>query len=648
MKRLDPTDVRSYPDVIRALIESRTGTRLPDLRPQHSLAPTPRSHLARTGDTGDTGEGGEGAPAPEPVGTVSYPSPVGDLSGDGLDDVLVYDIQLPAERLSLRALRGTDGQELWQASFGAGVDAIAETVGDLTGDGKEELLVEELEITDSVFDSNCDDSGCTFNDDETYDWHVSMRSGATGKSLWSKRYDGSYTDRFGVSGESPTPVSVVSTATEDFQSSNVVVLPEVAGDHDGDGHPDVLVDELDVGWHAADRYEETAIVTSKDNGEESLRTATRSTLLDGSRGQIIVGRSFDTAPRIGLAWPVSDLAGTTTPDVLWDGINVPDTSYSCTTIAVKEDCTSTGAGPTLDAEALDGATLATTWHVGGAVSDAYTVPVEADLSGDGVEDFLVELAQDGQTYGLRLLSGVDGTELWNRSTATAEYLVLVDDIGGSPGADLAVVSLADAPGAYAIRFTRLDGRTGQPFLDTVREFPILDGSHDDEFVFLYAGGMDDVDGDRIGDLFSGAVNAAYDYNEETGEATLADVSSASVVESSATGTTVRESRTKDTRLLWPSVDLSDDGNAEMFETRCPGLESGPCDISTLSLTPQKTLWTRTFAPDEGFSIDAAGDEDGKPGNEALFGRITTTGNHVVSSVASLTGATGAVRWQRQR
>lgn len=67
--------------------------------------------------------------------------PVRDISGDGLDDILVYMLSNNTTiAFEMAALKGTDGMMLWRRSFGESL-AIAMAVPDLTGEGTGDLIV---------------------------------------------------------------------------------------------------------------------------------------------------------------------------------------------------------------------------------------------------------------------------------------------------------------------------------------------------------------------------------------------------------------------------------------------------------------------------------------------------------------------------
>lgn len=70
--------------------------------------------------------------------------PVSDISGDGLDDLLVYMMSNNTTiTFEMAALQGTDGQMLWRRSSGESL-AIAFAGPDLTGEGTRDLIVYRL------------------------------------------------------------------------------------------------------------------------------------------------------------------------------------------------------------------------------------------------------------------------------------------------------------------------------------------------------------------------------------------------------------------------------------------------------------------------------------------------------------------------
>ena len=95
--------------------------------------------------------------------------PVTDLTGDGMDELLVYLIRFTESdsmTCDIAVLRGSDGELLWQQSF-AGSLALATAGPDLTGEGQKDLIVYKLGESDSA--------------------EVLAVKGDDGRLLWSKK-----------------------------------------------------------------------------------------------------------------------------------------------------------------------------------------------------------------------------------------------------------------------------------------------------------------------------------------------------------------------------------------------------------------------------------------------------------------------------
>ncbi len=93
--------------------------------------------------------------------------PAPDLTGDGRDELVVYLMSFANNSTSseMEIIQGADGRLLWQMSFGSSF-AFATAGPDLTGDGKKDLIVYRLE--------------------ESGDSEVQAMKGDDGKLLWSR------------------------------------------------------------------------------------------------------------------------------------------------------------------------------------------------------------------------------------------------------------------------------------------------------------------------------------------------------------------------------------------------------------------------------------------------------------------------------
>jgi hypothetical protein len=76
-----------------------------------------------------------------------------DLTGDGIDDLLVYMLSLAPDsaELDLGVMRGDDGSMLWRRSYGSSL-AIASVGPDLTGEGAMDLMISRLGETGAAME----------------------------------------------------------------------------------------------------------------------------------------------------------------------------------------------------------------------------------------------------------------------------------------------------------------------------------------------------------------------------------------------------------------------------------------------------------------------------------------------------------------
>jgi len=76
-----------------------------------------------------------------------------DLTGDGIDDLLVYMLRLAPDsaELDLGVVRGDDGTMLWRRNYGGSL-ALASAGPDLTGEGAKDLMIYRLGDTDGAME----------------------------------------------------------------------------------------------------------------------------------------------------------------------------------------------------------------------------------------------------------------------------------------------------------------------------------------------------------------------------------------------------------------------------------------------------------------------------------------------------------------
>jgi len=655
LEHIDPSDVRTHPDAVRAFIEATSGISLPDLRPEHSSDGDPSFSPAQSRAFD---EPPSPIPGEEPTGNVSYPSPGGDLTGDGLADVLVFDVSLPSEKIHVRALAGTDGHQIWQRPLDAS-DVVGMPVGDLTGDGIDDLLMWTFEVLEETEVDDCpSQSSCRYQYDASYDWIVGLRSGADGKRIWATRYAGEDHYLYDHQVEGTPPVTFTERNEESYLSSNYSVFPYVSGDHDGDGLADLVLESIDIDFLLENTDEVTAGVVHQDTGQIRLHGAARAQVTRGNSGAPLLTRSSEMGPGVALLQPVNDLVGGPAPDLLWEESVLSDNSYSCIRVEAIESCPDEpDRGYAIELDLLDGDTLEPAWQAGvDDIVDGFALALPDDVTGDGVDDVMVmALVEQELPFTLRLLSGADGTELWTREQRPGshywEFPVIVEDLTGDATADLVLASFMTLgepmESGFAAGLARVDGRTGTTISETIRPFAGI-GDHDFTSTFLYIGRTDDVDGDAGADVLAGSVASGYDEDPDAGGSVLGEARSSVVIESGPSGDVIHEKSEAELFTVDAPADLSGDGLADAFEWHYPITEDGDFGVVVHRLAPATTLWSRTLTEDEFWNIWTGGDHDGSPGEEVLYGRNDLMANHWKSAVASLRGSNGSERWRSEK
>jgi hypothetical protein len=637
LRAVEPGDPRTFPDALRAHLAATTGLDLPDLRPEHSA-------------------GHEDEPEAEPEeieGTFAYASPVGDLSGDGLDDVLTYEVTLPEERILTRALTGTDGAELWALDLTDTADAVGFPAGDLDGDGAGDLVLASLRILTEHRFTFCRRGGCWEESRSTYEWTVGGRSGRDGRLLWSQAYPGREHSRYRFN-------------DDDFEANldatNVAVLPFASDDHDGDGGLDLVVDALDVRLTAREERDTTLLVLAESSGEFQLRATTRAAVVSGASGAPIATRTAEEAPRIALLVPSGQLVGDATGDLLWEATVFTDSSYHCRQTLILEECDDPVESFSVahDLEAIDGATFLPAWRAAEAgFLDVFAFPLDADLDGDGAGELVRLEVHRGDRFFFRttVLAGATGAPLWAADDAHFfPFPVVAGTYDDALGADLLFATFLfedDDPGAITVELSRVDGVTGAPLFATRRVLRPVEGTHDETFGFAFVAPLGDTDGDGRDDVDLGALAEAFDYEFaplDGGFSETRTSGSVALVESAATGDEIHAFRREGFALLDPADDLDGDGRADVFDVTFPEDyfdEDAQRPVTGLRLSPAAPLWTLSL---EVFSEDliTAGDQDGAAGAELLLSELTVADSRASVTVTSLSGATAAPRWSFTR
>jgi hypothetical protein len=257
------------------------------------------------------------------------------------------------------------------------VISLAFPASDFNGDNATDLLVMNI---------SSDAETGAFNSE------ISAFSGADGSILWQKEY----------------PSSLVFATT--------------AGDLNGDGQTDVMIDEI----LAAASFIPYSSVSA----------------LDGSNGTAIWSRSRLLA--MTFAYPVQDISGDNATQFLVHVFGLDSMNSSMFTSIAR---VSGANGTKLDERIFAGPALA--------------VPV-LDLTGDGRNELVVYLMRfaenDSISCDIAVLQGSDGLLLWKRSFSGLIYAVAGPDLTGEGQRDLMVYKLGESDSSEVLAVKGDDGR----------------------------------------------------------------------------------------------------------------------------------------------------------------------------------------------
>ena len=357
--------------------------------------------------------------------------PVGDLDGDGKEDVLVlmseYNATTNTTIEKVIAKNGDDGMHLWEESISCEVrndcEIDAFSAGDLDGDGKEDVFVE---MSTSGFDEDISASTTTAT--------VIAKRGYDGMHLWNESVngtgwiiyisaspagdlDGDGKEDVLVNAANTTTATVIAKRGYDgmhlwgesmnrtggvmpfISSTSISASP--AGDLDGDGKEDVLV-------KAANTTTKTVIAKRGDDGTHLWEESVNRT------GEVNI-----------FASPAGDLDGDGKEDMLIDAREYDEATNSTTETVIAK-------------KGENGAYL---WEesVTGTKSSYISADSAGDLDGDGKDDVLVRAreydeATNTTTKTVIAKRGYDGMHLWNESVSCEDWMNC--GVRASPAGDL--------------------------------------------------------------------------------------------------------------------------------------------------------------------------------------------------------------------
>lgn len=415
-----------------------------------------------------------------------------DLSGDGLDDVLVL-LRFADMRYRLVVLKGTDGNELWNMSVTSGMNISWNIVSDLDGDGIGDVLVTTSKIT------------ITSPYSSITDYEIFAKKGNNGLTLWNDSHPGS-----------------------DFVFTSV--LPYSINDLDGDNLIDVIItkNNIDMMTGKSDLIikaykgtDKTLLWSDVTNVKGSVfgsvvsfgdlnKDGIADVLIEKMKSNALTGAiSAEITARIGkngvklwkkseksekgfaytLPFPVGDVSGDGTLDILLDTIaNKLNGSTKRSTRVVKGN---------------DGSSV---WMINDFIMKGWqsgmVVPLYYDLNSDGFTDLFYsdyrKVSSNDYVLNISMLQAKNGESLWTEILHGKKNQRFVwpdlvsNDMNGDTYSDVLMTYYNN--GNVTIKLKR--GDTG----DLIWQVPFKK-SNSKELIDVYPEPIQDINGDGLMDLF---------------------------------------------------------------------------------------------------------------------------------------------------
>jgi hypothetical protein len=558
--------------------------------------------LRSTGLAGTDSDGtGPGEPVQmEPVEMEAqfsaWTTPAGDLDGDGVTDVLVYEVDVEWTHVRTTALSGADGAVLWvmdgpRAAWPAGRDLDGEPGDDL--------------VAVSLLRREARGEGCE-EDPEWCDamevdvaWRVAVLDGATTQTRWQHDIEGWW--RYD---EDDTGWEM----TSDSFSIWTAVTTTPTG-------PALAVERS--GRLRATLTTTSGVVVEEVVTEHRARETVTVELLDGADGTVS-GRIVHgpVASDYAWYWPAA-LRDDGVDDALITVNLAPDVVTRCTRVIVLTlSCASEqeedyGSRSTL----VDGRSLEPRWEL-----EAWASQLGADLDGDGVNDMTT---WEWEVWGAptsTVHSGSTGEPLLSIA-GVHSIRPLAADLDGDGIHDLLTYAPTNNENEHGVRVQRRSGRTGALLFETAHTGTTSPGEH----ASTYASLIPDVGGDGVGDILVTTARYREDpwsYGREH------------IVEDGATGVHLWSVPFEEGwSYLLPLGDVDGDGAAEVVhvserDDRITVLD-GPTGTPRWALDASRAT--------------VVGDVDGDGAPDLLLTDRDDDGNQWVTARS---GRTGDVIWQR--
>jgi len=321
--------------------------------------------------------------------------PASDLDGDGAEDLLVMNISSEPEteifNSNISALSGADGSILWQKEY-PGSLVFALTAGDLNGDGKADVMVDEIMAEESLIQRSS----------------VSILDGRSGMEIWSHPQMLAMTLAYptkDIDGDGASEVLVHTFGMDSLNNSISTRIARVSGDDgttlDERTFSGSLAIEYPSGNLTSDHVSDSIIAIYQMNGSPSGKmdddlmniTATTFEAMDGDEHTKLWEKSF-VGPAV--AMPATDLTGDDLDELAVYLVRYAENGSVSNDIAVLQGS--------------DGQLL---WEKSFGSSMALAVP-GPDHTGEGQRDLIIYKQQGSQGSEVIAVKGDDGRLLWSR------------------------------------------------------------------------------------------------------------------------------------------------------------------------------------------------------------------------------------------
>jgi hypothetical protein len=548
-----------------------------------------------------------------------------DVNGDGREDVVFFDLGLDENgfriEAGLTALDGRSGQQLWSNMYGNPYNIIVLSPRDVTGDGADDLFVIVVEL--DIERNSPVPVTSPYDDLYRYGWELSVLSGATGTNAWEKSIDGSVRYQGAFAGQGPGLVEVAHITGE-----NSLVDVRRSDDLNGDGLADFTLNVHD--------YTREFVYSRFVHETDRYSYSTDAEALAGNTGAVLLTRSLADQPGAAFLLPLGEATGDNRADLLW---SVPTESSTPTVCPQVEPCIEQQSVK-LHLDLVD-TTSTSSWGVDVAdegVTEAATLPMGGDLTGDGRADILIGQTFEDGSQQVVALSGATGQRAWAVDTVITDVPTTLGSVDGGAGSDLMFWEGRDvlddeAPIWFRIRLRRIDGATGQELFSTQRE--LVDQETNIDSIFALPVG--DVDADGVPDV-SHATWHSDGFWEPEGSA-----SSVVSVESGATGQELLRMERDRNALLFPGGDLFPGASQDLLEGSVP-YDNTNFRLAAIEMPTGQMRWSHVdvlFTALFGSVRDRAGG-----GDDVVYARdqVMQEAPRRRSRIDLIRGATGTPMW----